>query len=99
MRQQPHGLGPQRHGMEATAMTATLSLPTSPLTVDFLAAARLLGVSRPTLERWIADGLFGPAPVSPPGCKRLFLISELQRWAESGMPPRSTWPAIRAAVL
>jgi prophage regulatory protein len=62
----------------------------TPLMVDAAEAARLIGVSKATWNRWDSAGRI-PAPVRlSPGCVR-WRVSELTTWIAAGCPRRTDW--------
>jgi predicted DNA-binding transcriptional regulator AlpA len=67
-----------------------------PLAIGIKDLARLLGVSAATVERRDAAGLLGPVPIKW-GYRKLWRLSEIRAWVESGMVNRQTWLALNRA--
>lgn len=59
---------------------------TQPLTLTYLQAAELAGLSPRTLRRRVNEGL-APEPSGKTRGKQLFVRSEIVAWIEQGMPP------------
>jgi len=74
--------------MTATSETTILAL--TPLLVDAKNTARILGISRRLLYLMQAARELGPSPVKIHR-RRLWRVSELQRWTEAGCPSREIW--------
>ena len=53
-------------------------------------AAEQIGVSRTHFYKLHSSGELGPLPVKLGECSR-WNYAELQRWVESGCPPREQW--------
>ena len=66
------------------------SVTLTPLAVRREEAAALLGVSLSTLDRAAKTGKLGPIPNRRLGVN-LYVVSELEAWTETGMPPRDVW--------
>jgi predicted DNA-binding transcriptional regulator AlpA len=60
------------------------------LLLSFADAAELLSVSRALLYQMHGDARFGPQ-VRKLGRRSLIVRAELERWVQSGLPPRSQW--------
>lgn len=80
--------------MPADASTTDLTIAAVPLLVKPADAARLLGMSRSTLDKLEASGQIGPKPVRF-GSKVLWSPAELRKWIEAGCPGRVEWTARR----
>ena len=65
-----------------------------PLLISFSSAAELLGISRALLYQMHSDGRLGPM-IHKIGRRSLLNRKELERWTDSGMPPRSKWLAMQ----
>jgi excisionase family DNA binding protein len=65
-----------------------------PLLLSFGDAAELLGISRALLYQLHSDGRLGPLPHKL-GRRSLLNRAELERWVESGMPPRIVWEKMK----
>ena len=72
--------------MNNDARPADTSSPCPPLAVRERGAAKLLGVSAKTIQNWTRDGVIPSHRIG--GC-RLYIIAELQRWADdlAAKPP------------
>jgi predicted DNA-binding transcriptional regulator AlpA len=66
-----------------------------PLLVEMRMIARLLSISIATAWRWDSSGQLGPRGFKMGG-KRLWRLSELREWVQSGMPPRKEWEVLQA---
>lgn len=80
-------------------MTQTMQSPSmsvAPILVDSKTAARLLGVSRSTLDSWDSAGLC-PAPVRLGG-RVLWSVDKLRDWAQAGCPSREQSEKLRKGV-
>jgi predicted DNA-binding transcriptional regulator AlpA len=66
-----------------------------PLLVEMRTLAQLLSISIATGWRWDSSGQLGPRGFKKGG-KRLWRLSELREWVDSGMPPRKEWEALQA---
>ena len=73
-------------------MTTRIHLVARPFLVGAEDTARILGISRSSLDRFDRSGRLGPQAVRL-GTRRLFRVDELARWIESGLPPRERWLA------
>jgi hypothetical protein len=79
------------------AAAATVQPPAlEPLAVGREQGAALFSISRATWDRWDAGGQLGPVGIRKNG-RKLWLLSELRKWAAAGMPCRKEWLAIRQA--
>ena len=74
---QPVGIGPAGGGVE-------------PLLIGAQDAAELLGMGRTCFYAMESSGRIGPLPIRF-GRKVLWRRGELERWVESGCPPRARW--------
>jgi predicted DNA-binding transcriptional regulator AlpA len=72
------------------------ALDLEPLLVSAPDAAHVLSISEATFWRWDSSGELGPRGIKKGG-RRLWLLSELREWTETGMPPRNQWEAMRSA--
>ena len=62
----------------------------TPLLVDAAATAKMIGVSRATLDRMLSSNLFGPAAVRV--CRRyMYRADEIRDWCNAGCPVRNKW--------
>jgi predicted DNA-binding transcriptional regulator AlpA len=59
-------------------------------------AAKLIGISTPTLDRWDSLGLL-PRGLKLAGTKS-WRRAELLAWVEAGCPDRRTWESTRKAA-
>ena len=78
--------------MPDNATTTELTIAAEPLLVKPADAARLLGMSRSTLDKLEASGVIGPRPIRFGG-KVLWSLTELRKWIEAGCPGRVEWNA------
>lgn len=73
-------------------MSDRLFIVAEPLLVGATGGARLCGVSRPTWDRWSADGSLGPRSIKiGAGGRKLWRVAELREWVGAGCPPRVKW--------
>ncbi len=73
-----------------------------PMLVGPADAARMLGISKSTLDRWDKRGDIGPRPLKIGDAGRvLYAVDELKTWVAAGCPPRVKWnqtePRLRVA--
>lgn len=80
--------------MLVEAPTTDVMLAAEPLLVKPAEAARLLGMSRSTLDKLEASGVIGPKPVRF-GAKVLWSPAKLREWIEADCPGRVEWTARR----
>lgn len=59
--------------------------------VDDTEAAEALGISRAHFLALEKQGAIGPKPVEGLGRRRLYRVSELEKWVDCGLPRRIDW--------
>jgi predicted DNA-binding transcriptional regulator AlpA len=79
--------------MPVDAPTATT---VAPLLISAAHCAELCGISRASWFAWQSSG-FAPAAVLRRGRLVRWSADEIQRWCESGCPPRDRWNVVRGA--
>ncbi len=78
---------------EAHSPPAGAPAGTDPLLIDISQLARLLGVSKPTVERLKAAGKLPRHVIVSAGCHR-WRRAEVEAWVRAGCPDAATWAAL-----
>jgi len=62
-----------------------------PFLVSISEAARLLGISRSAFYQYISSGQLGITPKATIGNKKLYAVSDIELFVNSGCPNRDNW--------
>lgn len=74
------------------AVTGQAAAGPEMLLIGRKALAKMFDISEATFARWDSSGMLGPRGHKRGG-RKLWIMAEVRRWVEAGMPPRLEWLA------